>query len=126
MYIHHKKMIRIFTLSALLISLLSLEKPSNDLVGDWTVTMTTPRGEMEFEMSVALVDGVYMAETEDGDFEITIEEDEVTWVREMTTPMGEIEVEYEGTIDGSSMEGTATLSTPQGERELEWTAEKSE
>ena len=102
------------------------KKPAN-IAGDWTLTMTTPRGERASELTITQEGVEAVGETEDEEFEISIDGDEVSWEQTMSTPMGEIEVKFVGTVDGNDMEGTMTMSGgPMDGQEIEWTATRKE
>ena len=95
------------------------------LEGEWEITMTTPRGERSEEITVTKEGERYFGDDGDNRFEIELDGTEVTFTRTMSTPMGEIDLESEGELDGDSMEGVAKMSDgPMADQEIEWIAEK--
>ena len=100
------------------------ETKTVDISGEWTVTLSTPRGEMSFDLTITQKGTTATAVNEEGEeFEITIEGDEVSWTTELATPAGDLEMEFEGTVDGDEMTGTMTgKSGPLAGREIDWEA----
>ena len=82
--------------------------------GDWTFTMTTPRGERTSDVTFAL-DGEKLTVTmksERGDAtgEGTVKGEEIEWTVTRQTPRGEMTVNYKGKIaDANTMEGEAQM-----------------
>ena len=100
------------------------EAKTVDISGEWTVTLSTPRGEMSFDLTITQKGTTATAVNEEGEeFEITIEGDEVSWTTELATPAGDLEMEFEGTVVGDEMTGTMTgKSGPLEGREIDWEA----
>ena len=86
------------------------DKKPAQIAGEWELTMTTPRGERSSELTITQEGAEALGETEDEEFEISIDGNEVSWEQTLSTPMGEIEVKFVGTVDGNDMEGTMTMS----------------
>ena len=82
--------------------------------GDWTFTMTTPRGERTNDVTFAQ-DGEKLTVTmksERGDAagEGTVKGEDIEWTVTRQTPRGEMTVNYKGKIaDGNTMEGEAQM-----------------
>jgi hypothetical protein len=85
-----------------------------DVTGDWTFTMTTPRGERTSDVTFAQ-DGEKLTMTmksERGDAtgEGTVKGEAIEWTVIRQTPRGEMTVNYKGKIvDDKTMEGEAQM-----------------
>ncbi len=100
-----------------------------DVTGDWDFTMTGPRGNPRTLVVTMKQDGEKLTVTmppmreggQPAEGTGTVKGNDIEWTVTRTTPRGEITVTYKGTIDGSTMKGTAQM----GDRgSMEWTAKK--
>lgn len=85
-----------------------------DVAGDWNMTMMTPMGEhactLHFDQDGANVT-VKMTDPMGAPIDVkgTVTGNEVKWSAASQTPMGEMTFEYQGTVDGNTITGTATM-----------------
>src|SRR5277367_1827290 len=93
--------------------------------GNWELSMHGGQGAMTFTLTLQQ-DGTSFKGTSKGQrgespVEGTVDGNKIHFVIHRTTPNGERLLEYNGTVDGDSMKGTAKF----GENEREWTATRS-
>ncbi len=98
--------------------LLSAVAFADELTGFWTLTIDTPRGvrhpSLEINQHGDGYSGVYNSLRGPIDIEtISRDGDSFTFPLVITVPIGEIEVNYNGTISGDNM--TGTVQSPRGE-----------
>ena len=83
--------------------------------GTWNVTMNSPMGSQDATL-VLSTDGAALSgkmSGPQGDIDITdgtVDGDSLSWKAALTQPMP-ITLEFSATVDGDSIEGTATLGT---------------
>jgi hypothetical protein len=95
------------------------------VAGNWELTMHGGQGTMTFTL-VMQQEGTTLKGTSKGQrgespLEGTVDGNKIHFVIHRTTPNGERLLEYNGTVDGDSMKGTAKF----GENEREWSATRS-
>jgi len=101
---------------------------ATDVSGEWDFTMKTPRGERTSTIKIAQ-DGEKITVTMPGfrggevTGEGTIKGNAIEWTITRSTPQGEFTVTYKGTVEGTTMSGTAELGQM---GTAEWTATKKE
>jgi hypothetical protein len=93
--------------------------------GNWELSMHGGQGTMTFTLTLQQ-DGTTFKGTSKGQrgespVEGTVDGTKIHFVIHRTTPNGERLLEYNGTVDGDSMKGTAKF----GENEREWSAIRS-
>ena len=120
------KSLKTLAIGILLLSGLSLCAAIVDVSGVWDMTMTTPRGERETELTIEQ-DGDTIKVTMPGfrgdemTGEGTVIENKIEWTFTMEGPQGEMTMTYTGTIEGDTMTGEVEI----GEMgTMEWTAKK--
>ena len=82
--------------------------------GKWKLTMTTPRGtrdaEVAFATSGARLTGTWSGpQGEPQNFEGSIEGQALYWTVKRSGPMGEMVLEFNGTVDGDRISGTVEI-----------------
>ena len=91
---------------------------AEDLTGEWTLTLDTPRGVQHPTLAISkegtAYSGVYTGRMGALDVE-SIETDGNTFSfpLQITIPIGTIDVHYSGTVEGDAM--TGVVSNPRGE-----------
>ena len=103
--------------SFLLCILLSGGAFASELAGTWTLTIDTPRGvqhpSMVIDQDGDSYSGVYNSLRGPIDIEtISRDGDSFAFPLKITVPIGDIEVNYRGTINGDDM--TGTVESPRG------------
>jgi len=93
-----------------------------DVSGKWEVNLASDHGEFtniaEFEQ-----DGENIIVTiEENKGKGTLVGNDITWEITLSTPMGDMDASFSGTVDGNSMSGEVEISGMM----LEWTGEKIE
>jgi hypothetical protein len=95
-----------------------------DVTGLWKMTSQSPRGERTSDITFKQ-EGEKLTVTsknmrgEDMTATGTVKGNAIEWTQKMSTPRGDFEIIYKGTIDGDSMKGTSQF----GDRgTMEWTA----
>ena len=83
--------------------------------GTWNVKLNTPMGERDGTMKLA-TDGGALSGTFDGPqgqqaLQGTVDGDAVTIQAEVSGPMGEMTIEWEGAVDGDSISGKVKFGT---------------
>ncbi len=97
-----------------------------DVSGEWDFTMQTPRGERTSTIRIAQ-DGEKITVTMPGfrggevTGEGTVKGNAIEWTITRSTPQGEFTVTYKGTVEGTTMSGTAEMGQM---GTMEWTAKK--
>lgn len=84
-----------------------------DVSGNWTMTMTTPRGERISTLAF-VQDGEVLAVTSTSDRGEstgtgTIKGDAIEWSIKRETPMGSMTMTYKGTVAGDTMSGEVQM-----------------
>ena len=120
------KSLKTLAIGILLLGGLSLCAASVDVSGVWDMTMTTPRGERETELTIEQ-DGDTIKVTMPGfrgdemTGEGTVTGNKIEWTFTIEGPQGEMTMIYAGTIEGDTMTGEVEI----GEMgTMEWTAKK--
>lgn len=99
---------------------------ATDVSGEWDFTLQTPRGERTSTIKIAQ-DGEKITVTMPGfrggevTGEGTIKGNAVEWTITRSTPQGEFTVTYKGTVEGTTMSGTAEMGQM---GTMEWSAKK--
>lgn len=88
------------------------------LVGAWTLNIDTPRGVQNPKLVVRESAGGYSATYDSRQGvtqidEVTIDGNRFSFPMELTIPIGTIEVEYKGQIDGDQLQGV--VENPRGQ-----------
>ena len=98
-----------------------------DVSGTWEMTSPGRGGEMMTRDITIVQEGnkikVTMPGFRGGDpitGEGTVEGNAIEWKVVRQTPMGEMVMEYKGTVDGATMKGTFAMR----DQDIEWTAKK--
>ncbi len=100
---------------------------SLDISGGWALTSSTPRGSRTVDLMITHDGSSATARTKEEEFIIRISGNKVSFSRELSSPMGKMILDYEGTVSANSMEGTSKMSSgPMEGREMSWTAKKKE
>lgn len=91
---------------------------ATDITGEWTLTIDTPRGVQNPKVQISATNGALSGTYESfrGPIDITsvtVNGNRFSFPLVLTVPIGEIEVNYEGTIDGDRMVGL--VKNPRGE-----------
>ncbi len=93
-----------------------------DVSGKWEVNLASDHGEFtniaEFEQdgeNIIVTIGEYKGKG-------TLVGNEITWEITLSTPMGDMDASFSGTVDGDSMSGDVEISG----MTLEWTGKKIE
>ena len=99
---------------------------ADELAGEWTLTIDTPRGVQHPTLVVNVQDGSYSGTYNSLRGPIDIEAisrdgDSFAFPLVITVPIGDIEVDYRGTISGDDMIGS--VHSPRGE--VAFTAKRS-
>jgi len=122
----YKRCLPVLAILALFSGLVLADARATDISGEWELVLKTPRGEMTMTVKFTQ-DGekltVNMIGPRGGEAtgEGTIQENAVQWSITRTGPEGKtFTVTYKGTVDGTTMSGTA--ENPRGT--IEWTATK--
>ncbi len=92
--------------------------PSTTIAGEWTLTIDTPRGVQNPKVQISEANGTLSGTYESfrGPIDIasvTVDGNRFSFPLILTVPIGEIEVNYEGTIEGDRMVGL--VKNPRGE-----------
>ncbi|MCJ7582993.1 MAG: hypothetical protein MUP98_20950 [Candidatus Aminicenantes bacterium] len=110
----------------LLVASLSLVGLAADISGTWAMTITTQRGEMESEMTIAQ-DGEKIKVTMEGFQgdemigEGTFKDNKAEWSVTVSTPNGDFTISYKGTLEEETLSGEAEMGDF---GTMEWTAKK--
>ena len=95
------------------------------LEGDWELIIKTPQGDRVEEVTITKEGEKYFGKEGDSKFEIEVDDNQINFTKNMSTPMGEIDMKFEGELDGDNMEGVATLTSgPMADQQTEWSAVK--
>ena len=91
------------------------------VVGTWELTSETPRGPRTIELTIHETDGAYSGTITGRRGEmavevINVEGDTLSFTRSVSTPNGDFQLDYAGTVDGDSISGT--IRTPRGENQF--------
>ena len=84
------------------------------LDGKWKLTMTTPRGTREVDVDF-VTSGAQLTGTWSGpqgspqDFIGSIEGQALHWILKRSGPMGEMVLDFNGTVDGDKISGTVEI-----------------
>lgn len=93
--------------------------------GDWDFTMQTPRGEMtqtaKFVQEGEKITVTMVSPRGESTGEGTIKGNAIEWSIIRTTPQGEMTIVYKGTVEGTTMSGTAEMGSF---GTMEWKATK--
>jgi len=120
------KSLKSLAIGFLLLGGISLCAATVDVSGVWDMTLITPRGERESELTIEQEGDsikVTMPGFRGGDMagEGTVTENKIQWTFTVEGPQGEMTMTYTGTIEGDAMSGEAEF----GEMgTFEWTAKK--
>ena len=97
----------------------------NDITGSWALDMTDPLGEVHRQALVLEQDGAALTGTADGALvKGTIEGNEITMSYDVPdTQVGPVTITFDGTVDGSRMEGSVSFGYVGSGT---WTAAKEE
>jgi aspartate 1-decarboxylase len=112
---------RACTLSALLFALGTLALPveaigqSLDLSGDWVLTVTSPNGTGERQVTFVqdgnTLSGEISSSRAAGKLSGTVDDDVVTFVAVVQMDSGPFEITYTATVTGDEMEGTVDFGS---------------
>ena len=104
----------------------TLNKTNVDVSGLWEVTASTPRGQRKTELTIRKTESQFSGQTDDETFPIQVNGDQISWSQKQSTPMGEMELNFQGTVlDNNNIEGVTTMSSgPMAGREMKWTAKR--
>lgn len=95
------------------------------VAGNWELTMHGGQGTMTFTLTLqqdgTTFKGSSKGQRGESPVEGTVDGNKIHFTIHRTTPNGERLLEYNGTVDGDSMKGTAKF----GENEREWSATRS-
>ena len=101
---------------------LSFAQEQVNVSGDWTLTLTTPRGEMTQDMTIVqegeTIKVTMKSPRGEATGEGTIKGNEIEWKVTRTTPRGEMTSTYKGTVEGDTMSGQVQM----GDFSAEWKA----
>lgn len=101
---------------------LSFAQEQVNVSGDWTLTFTTPRGEMTQDMTIVQegesIKVTLTSPRGEATGEGTIKGNEIEWKVTRTTPRGEMTSTYKGTVEGDNMSGQVQM----GDFSAEWKA----
>jgi hypothetical protein len=119
------KLLRKWTVLTVLIAGLSLVVFAADISGTWAMTISTPNGEMETEMTIEQ-DGDTIKVTMEGfqgeelTGEGTFKENKAEWSVTASTPNGDFTIDYTGILEDEILSGKVMSDFG----EAEWTAKK--
>lgn len=121
------KSLKTLAIGILLLGGISFSATFVDVSGVWDMTLITPRGEREAELTIEQ-DGDAIKVTMPGfrgggdmTGEGTVTENKIQWDFSVEGPQGDITMAYTGTIEGNSMSGEAEFGQM---GTFEWTAKK--
>ncbi len=110
----------------LLVASLSLVGFAADISGTWAMTISSPQGEMESEMSIEQ-DGENITVTMEGMQgeemvgEGTFKDNKAEWSVTISTPQGDFTIYYTGMLEDDTLSGEADIGDY---GVMEWTAKK--
>lgn len=89
-------------------------KPAN-VAGDWNLTIEGPNGtatpSASFKQDGEKLTGTYKGRFGESPLTGTMKGNAIKFTTTVTTPNGEIQVDYSGTVDGDSMKGTVAFAS---------------
>ena len=95
------------------------------VAGDWTLSVETPNGTRtptaSFKQEGENLTGTYKGALGEAPLKGTIKGNEIKFTVTVTTPNGELALDYSGTVDGDSMKGTVKFGQA---GEGTWTGKK--
>ena len=124
-----KKSIKSAALTALVIAMLLAAVPAfaadTKVAGDWTLSVETPNGTRtptaSFKQEGENLTGTYKGALGEAPLKGTIKGNEIKFTVTVTTPNGDLALDYSGTVDGDSMKGTVKFGQA---GEGTWTGKK--
>jgi hypothetical protein len=85
------------------------------VAGDWSFTIESPNGtgtpSATFKQDGENLTGTYKGRFGESPLKGTIKGNEIKFTTSITTPNGDIQLEYSGTVDGDSMKGTVAFGS---------------
>lgn len=123
-----KKAFPLFAIFALTLFALSLSAQQVNVTGDWELTFETQRGPTTMNINFKQEgEKLIVTTTGRGGEEIkaegTVKGNEIEWTITRSTERGEFKQAFKGKIEGDTMSGQFTMTTPMGERgPIDWKA----
>ena len=85
------------------------------VAGDWTLTIESPNGtatpSASFKQDGENLTGTYKGRFGESPLKGTIKGSDIKFTVSITTPNGDIQLEYSGTVDGDNMKGTVAFGS---------------
>ncbi|MEO9871944.1 hypothetical protein [Ekhidna sp.] len=106
--------------------ILTVQAQEIDISGDWTITQDTPRGKRSSDISIKQDGSKATVWSNEGEYVMTIDGQNVSWDRNITTPMGAMAASFKGKISNENrMSGTSSFSSgPMSGRSMNWSANR--
>ena len=79
---------------------------TEEITGNWILSINTPRGKRERLLTIFVENGEYKGKDEQEVFVITKTGSKISWISNLETPMGKMKAQYEAEITGKTMNGT--------------------
>ena len=81
-----------------------------DIIGIWYLSIKTPRGKKNNQLTISMKDEEYIGQTDNGSFSIARNGNDLSWTSTIKSPMGKMPAEFTMTVEGSDMTGTIQAS----------------